>query len=144
MPTRERVPFPRAIVAGVDGSASSLAAIDLAVREAVLRRRPLRLVHAFAWPNMRVPLDPTPYGPPEGGLRHQAERILAEAYARAHAAAADLEIDGELITGRPLRFCSTPPAPRTSSLSVTADWAGSAACSSAPSRCRSSHTPPAR
>jgi nucleotide-binding universal stress UspA family protein len=57
------------------------------------------LVHAFIWPYMDVPLGPSPYRPPEGGLRHQAERILAEAYARAHAAAADLEIDGELVTG---------------------------------------------
>src|SRR5690606_40518185 len=38
----------RPVVAGVDGSAASLAAADLAAAEAVLRGVPLELVHGFA------------------------------------------------------------------------------------------------
>ncbi len=99
MPAPEHSPLHRPVVVGVDGSASSLAAIDLAVREATLRRRPLCLVHAFIWPYLHVPLGPSPYGPPEGGLRHQAERILADAYTRAHTTGPNLDIHGELVTG---------------------------------------------
>ena len=99
MSASESGPLADPVVVGVDGSASSLAAVDLAVREATLRRRPLRLVHAFIWPYLHVPLDPSPYGPAEGGLRHQAEQVLADACARAHAAAPDLTVHGELVTG---------------------------------------------
>jgi nucleotide-binding universal stress UspA family protein len=99
MPTPEHSALHRPVVVGVDGSASSNTALDLATYEANLRRRPLCLVHAFIWPYLHVPLGPSPYGPTEGGLRHQAERILADAYTRAHAAAPDLDIHAELITG---------------------------------------------
>ncbi|MFM9442435.1 universal stress protein [Streptomyces acidiscabies] len=37
------------VVVGVDGSASSLRAVDFAADEAALRGAPLRLVHAFLW-----------------------------------------------------------------------------------------------
>jgi nucleotide-binding universal stress UspA family protein len=107
------------VVVGVDGSASSLAAVDLAAHEATLRRRPLRIVHAFIWPYLHVPLGPSPYGPPEGGLRHQAERILGDAHARAHAAAPEVLVHGELITGEAaavLHDCS-----RTAELIVIGD-----------------------
>jgi nucleotide-binding universal stress UspA family protein len=87
------------VVVGVDGSAAALAAVDLAAREATLRRRPLRVVHAFIWPYLRAPLEPSPLGPPEGGLRHDAERVVAEAVAQARAAAPDVPVTGELITG---------------------------------------------
>ena len=58
----------RSVVVGVDGSESSLAAVDLAATEARLRGLPLRVVHAFMWPELGAPLGPSPYGPPEGGL----------------------------------------------------------------------------
>jgi nucleotide-binding universal stress UspA family protein len=99
MSTPERSPLAAPVVVGVDGSDASFAAVDLAAREATLRRRPLRIVHAFIWPYLHVPLGPSPYGPPGGGLRHQAEQILADAHARAHAAAPQVPIHGELITG---------------------------------------------
>jgi len=99
MSTPEHSPVAAPVVVGVDGSDSSLVAVDLAAREAALRKRPLCIVHAFIWPYLHVPLGPSPYGPPDGGLRHQAERILADAYARAHAAAPDVQVDAELITG---------------------------------------------
>ncbi|MCT9080173.1 universal stress protein, partial [Streptomyces fulvoviolaceus] len=37
------------VIAGVDGSAESLAAAEWAAREAARRDRPLRLVHAWNW-----------------------------------------------------------------------------------------------
>lgn len=91
--------FP--VVVGVDGSASALEAVRLAAREAMLRRRPLRIVHGFVWPLLNVPLGPSPYGPAEGGLRNQAEQFVAEAVAEAHKTAQDLTVTGEVIDGRP-------------------------------------------
>ncbi|MFB7673920.1 universal stress protein [Kitasatospora purpeofusca] len=90
------------VLVGVDGSEASLAAVDVAVREARLRGRGLRIVHAFIWPLMHVPLGPAKDGPPEGGLRHQAERVLEDARARARALDPELEVDAALVTGEPL------------------------------------------
>ncbi|WP_344339200.1 universal stress protein, partial [Kitasatospora putterlickiae] len=67
------------VLVGVDGSEASLAAVDVAAREARLRGTGLRIVHAFIWPLMHVPLGPAQDGPSEGGLRHQAEGFLADA-----------------------------------------------------------------
>lgn len=89
----------RAIVVGVDGSPSSLAAVDVAAAQARLRGLPLRVVHAFIWPYFDVPLGPSPSGPPDGGLQHEAERLVAEAVGRARTTAPDVEVDGEIVTG---------------------------------------------
>lgn len=108
MPAQARTTLA-AVVVGVDGSESSLAAVEFAAREATLRRRPLRIVHAFIWPNLNVPLGPTPYGPPEGGLRHDAERIVAAAVGRTIATAPDTPVHTDIITGAAaavLRECS--------------------------------------
>ncbi|TDC46965.1 universal stress protein [Micromonospora sp. KC207] len=88
-----------AVVVGADGSESSLRAVRLAAGEAARRNRPLRVVHGFIWPLLRVPLGPAPGGPPGAGLRHQAERLVAEAVAEAEAAAPDVRITGEIIDG---------------------------------------------
>lgn len=45
-----------AITVGVDGSPESLAAVDWAADEAVLRGMPLRLVHAWLWQPLEVPV----------------------------------------------------------------------------------------
>jgi nucleotide-binding universal stress UspA family protein len=89
------------VVVGVDGSACSLDAVDLAAREAALRRRPLRIVHAFIWPYLGVPLGPSHVGPAEGGLLNEANRIIQDALARARTAAPDIEADGIAVTGAP-------------------------------------------
>ena len=89
------------VVVGVDGSACSLDAVDLAAREATLRGRPLRVVHAFIWPYLGVPLGPSPVGPPDGGLLADAHRTVEEASARARAAAPTVEVTGEAVTGAP-------------------------------------------
>ncbi|MDY0815650.1 universal stress protein [Kitasatospora purpeofusca] len=90
------------VLVGVDGSEASLAAVDVAVREARLRGCGLRIVHAFIWPLMHVSLGPAQGGPAEGGLRHQAENLLEDARARARALDPRLEIGTELVTGEPL------------------------------------------
>jgi nucleotide-binding universal stress UspA family protein len=90
------------VLVGVDGSISSLTAVDLAAREATLRCRPLHIVHAFIWPLMHVQLGPSPVGPPDGGLRNEARRILGEAVTTARTTAPDLDVTGELITGTPV------------------------------------------
>jgi nucleotide-binding universal stress UspA family protein len=110
MPTMDKT---RPVVVGVDGSPSSLAAVDLAAREAQLRRRPLHVIHAFIWPYLRGSLGPPALGPAEGGLRYHAERTVAEAVVRAATAAPEIPVDGEVVTGTPavvLRECSKSAA----------------------------------
>ncbi|MET8233352.1 universal stress protein [Micromonospora sp. NPDC005298] len=88
-----------AVVVGVDGSEPSLRAVRLAAAEAVRRRRPLRVVHGFIWPLLHVPDSPAPGAPPGGGLRHQAEELVAAAVTEAEATAPGLTISGEIIDG---------------------------------------------
>ncbi|GGQ20003.1 universal stress protein [Streptomyces roseolilacinus] len=95
------------VVVGVDGSASSLAAVDAAVRQARSRGARLRVVHAFLWPALHVPLGPSPLGPPEGGLRKMADRLVAEGVERARAAVPEVEVSGEVVTGEPLTVLET-------------------------------------
>jgi nucleotide-binding universal stress UspA family protein len=87
------------VVVGVDGSPRSLDAVAEAVRFAARHRRSVRVVHAFIWPLLHVPLGPSPAGPPEGGLQHDAERILAEAINRASATDAAVPVSGSIETG---------------------------------------------
>ncbi|MFG3498435.1 universal stress protein [Streptomyces sp. NPDC047928] len=90
------------VVVGVDGSPAGLDAVEVAAREARLRRRGLHIVHAFIWPALHVPLGPSPLGPAEGGLRNQAHAIVADAVRRAHAVAPDIEVTNAIVTGEPL------------------------------------------
>lgn len=85
-----------AIVVGVDGSPQSMHAVDWAAGAAIARRCPLRIVHAFLWPLLNVPLGPPDLGPPDAGLRNAAEDILAAAVDRARQAAPALEISTDL------------------------------------------------
>lgn len=87
------------VVVGVDGSASSRDAVRLAARAAAERRRPLRVVHAFIWPLLHAPVGPSPFGPESGGLRHQAEQLLAEAVAEAEKAAPEVTVEGAVVDG---------------------------------------------
>lgn len=87
------------IVVGVDGSPSAQDALDWAAAEASTRDRPLRIVHGFIWPLMHVAVGPSPIGPDDGGFRAQAERLLADAVARAMAAAPGIKVTSELEVG---------------------------------------------
>ncbi|MGW4029571.1 universal stress protein [Streptomyces sp. NPDC004838] len=90
------------VVVGVDGSQSSLAAVETAAREARLRGRGLHVVHAFIWPQMHVSVGPSSVGPRDGGLRNIAERVLSEAVDHARATVPDVEVTQDLVTGDPL------------------------------------------
>ncbi|HEX7745092.1 MAG TPA: universal stress protein [Micromonosporaceae bacterium] len=85
--------FETPVVVGVDGSALSLTAVRLAAKEAVLRQRPLRIVHAFLWPRYHVP--------DYGALRGEAERIVNEAMAVAAAGAPRSPVSGHVVDGEP-------------------------------------------
>jgi nucleotide-binding universal stress UspA family protein len=99
----------RPVVVGVDGSEPSLAAADLAAREAARRELPLELVHAYLLPlPMRTAAttpDIAPTIPPgevetgEAVLRDHAERLLHAAAARVRAAYPDLPMTSRLRDG---------------------------------------------
>ncbi|MGW5053641.1 universal stress protein [Actinokineospora sp. NPDC004072] len=84
------------VVVGVDGSESSLAAVGWAAREAAARGTGLRVVHAFIWPKLGVPVGPAEFGDPEGGLRNDALRILTTAEQRARETAPDVEVETDM------------------------------------------------
>jgi nucleotide-binding universal stress UspA family protein len=90
------------IVVGVDGSEVSLEAVEWAAAEAVARHRRLRVVHAFIWPLMRVPMGPSAHAPPGSGLRADAQRILDEAMQRARQAAPGADVTGVMPVGAPV------------------------------------------
>ncbi|GGV59860.1 universal stress protein [Streptomyces griseoloalbus] len=75
------------VIVGVDGSPSSLAAVDVAAHEAGLRGARLRIVHAFSRP---ADLDPMIQG------------VLAQAERRAHGLAPGLEITRTVASGETL------------------------------------------
>ncbi|MCX2181370.1 universal stress protein [Streptomyces sp. SKN60] len=87
----------REIVAGVDGSPESLAAADWAAREALHRELPLRLVHAWRWEPLDLPLvqDPT-------DQLKAAREVLSTAGARVTERFPDVALATELIGDTPV------------------------------------------
>jgi nucleotide-binding universal stress UspA family protein len=67
------------VVVGVDGSPRGLVAVETAVAEAALRRRRLRIVHAFAWPPAAPAATPGLARSTQRVRWEQAEQYLAEA-----------------------------------------------------------------
>ncbi|MEU0751944.1 universal stress protein [Streptomyces albogriseolus] len=90
------------VVVGVDGSASSLGAVEAAAREARWRGAGLRVVHAFLWPAMHAPRGRSPLGPPEGEPHNRVEHLVAEAVARARDTAPGVEVSHVVVTGEPV------------------------------------------
>lgn len=90
------------VVVGVDGSASSLAAVEAAAAEARLREATLKVVHAFVWPALHVPLGPSPLGPDDGGLRNEVETMVAQAVERARTVAPGIDVTSSVVSGEPL------------------------------------------
>ncbi|MET7401263.1 universal stress protein [Dactylosporangium sp. NPDC005572] len=86
------------VVVGVDGSDQALTAVQAATREAAWRGRDLHIVHAFIWPLMHVNVGASD-AVPDGGLRHDAERILAQAAGAAARTDAAVTVTTELVTG---------------------------------------------
>ncbi|MDK1345149.1 universal stress protein [Streptomyces sp. 378] len=90
------------VVVGVDGSESSLAAVEVAAGEASMRGLGLRVVHAFVWPGLHAPLGSSPLGPVEGEMHRLVERTMAESVARARAVAPEVDVSHAVIGGEPL------------------------------------------
>ncbi|MER7897647.1 universal stress protein [Streptomyces sp. NPDC096046] len=83
------------VIAGVDGSASSLEAVEVAAREAQLRGAPLRIVHAFG----RRPAGSPPWSPAGHGLEPMTHGVLARAEELAHTAAPDVAVTRSVVAG---------------------------------------------
>ncbi|HVE95448.1 MAG TPA: universal stress protein, partial [Pseudonocardiaceae bacterium] len=90
------------IVVGVDGSEVSLEAVEWAAAEAAARHRRLRVVHAFIWPLLRVPVGPSTYGQVDGGLQAAAQRILDKALLRAKETAPGIDVSTVMPVGAPV------------------------------------------
>ncbi|AYL39993.1 universal stress protein UspA (plasmid) [Streptomyces fungicidicus] len=104
------------MVVGVDGSPSSLDAVETAAREAAVRGVGLRLVHAFGRTSSHVPRSGPPWSPAGAGVRELVDGTLAEAERRARDAAPGVELARDVAAGDPsavLVFAS-----RTASLTV--------------------------
>jgi nucleotide-binding universal stress UspA family protein len=86
----------RVVVAGIDGSAAAETAIRWATEEAVSRQASLRLVHAFVWPEFKVPLGSTDLAP---GLRAGADKVVEESVQLARKLEPGLEIEGTRYDG---------------------------------------------
>ncbi|MET9652928.1 MULTISPECIES: universal stress protein [unclassified Streptomyces] len=87
----------REIVAGVDGSPESLAAADWAAREAHRRGLPLRLVHAWRWEPLDIPLEQD-----RGSQERIAEQVIREAEARIAARRPGLALTAEVLHDTPV------------------------------------------
>jgi nucleotide-binding universal stress UspA family protein len=67
------------VVAGVDGSARGLDAVEVGCAEAALHHRPLRIVHAMTWPAVPVARPPGTTETAPLLMRSQADAFLADA-----------------------------------------------------------------
>ena len=91
------------ILVGIDGSSSSLMALNWAVNEAQLRNLPLRLVHAVDFESFAMGFNP---GASEGFFQYletTGQRFLDEALDRVQTLDPDLEVTLTRKAGRPAR-----------------------------------------
>jgi len=87
------------VVVGVDGSARGLAAVGVAAGEAALRRRGLRIVHAFAWPPPGWSMTSGRALPPRAPARERAEACVTEAAEVAAKLLPPTAISSEVVAG---------------------------------------------
>jgi nucleotide-binding universal stress UspA family protein len=78
-------------------------AVRAATLDAARRGCGLKLVHAFVWPELKVATGPPAGGPPDVGLRHEAEMFLDEAAKVAAYTDPRIPITTEVVTGAPAR-----------------------------------------
>ncbi|MGV9406837.1 universal stress protein [Streptomyces sp. NPDC003667] len=90
------------VVVGVDGSPSSLVAVEVAAREAGLHGTELRLVHAFGWPSLHLPPGGPPWSPAAAGMREMVDGTLGQAEQRARETVPELAVAREVAVGEPL------------------------------------------
>ncbi|MGW7434163.1 universal stress protein [Streptomyces sp. NPDC054861] len=87
----------REIVVGVDGSPESLAAADWAAREALHRGLPLRLVHAWRWEPLDIPVVQDPES-----LERSAQEVLRAAESAVTARYPRSAVTGEIVADSPV------------------------------------------
>ncbi|MFI6243199.1 universal stress protein [Micromonospora sp. NPDC050795] len=87
------------ILVGVDGSDCSLVAVDLAVREAALRGRPVRVVYCDPWADHPAWAHSDPAGELTGGLLSDPQAAIRAAIDRA--ATDEVSVTGEVLAGNP-------------------------------------------
>ncbi|WP_254076073.1 universal stress protein [Streptomyces sp. P3] len=109
-------PMGGPVVVGVDGSPSSLAAVETAAWEAERRGTGLRLTHALVWPSTHVPPGIPPWDPDGGGLRDRVNGSLTEAERRARSVAPQVTITCDVLFGEPAAVLEIET--RTASLTV--------------------------
>ncbi|MFE7855517.1 universal stress protein [Streptomyces sp. NPDC057403] len=90
------------VVVGVDGSASSLAAVETAAREAARRGAGLRLVHAVGWPPLPLRPGRSVWNPDAAGVRERVDAILTEAEQRARRIAPHVRTVTDSVLGEPV------------------------------------------
>ena len=86
------------ILVGVDGSAPSLAAVDLAIREATLRERAVRIVFGDIWANHPAWANNDPASELAAGLLSEPQQAIRDATDRA---TAQVPVTGEVLAGDP-------------------------------------------
>lgn len=114
MSDRDTVSDP--VIVGVDGSASSIGAVEVAAREAHLRGVGLRIVHAFGQVPGHRPAGAPPWDLADHGLQSMVRGAPAHAEERAHALAPDIEITRSVVAGEALEVLEIES--RSASLAV--------------------------
>ncbi|KOX06096.1 universal stress protein UspA [Streptomyces sp. NRRL B-1140] len=104
------------VVVGVDGSPSSLDAVEVAGQEAAMRGAVLRLVHAFGRSSSHLPAGGPPWNPAGAGVRELLDGTLVAAERRARDMAPQVDITRDVTVGEPLTVLEI--ASRTASLVV--------------------------
>jgi nucleotide-binding universal stress UspA family protein len=94
-----RIPSKSPVVVGVAGTSAALAAVRLAAREAVARSRPLKIVHAFTWPNDSSAGPDIDYDQ----ARRSATKVVEEAITTAKRSTPGVRVTGHLVDGLPDR-----------------------------------------
>ena len=91
----------RPVTVGVDGSPSSMRALDWAADEAALHGRPLRIVYASVWERFEgtTPAEDLPEGAGEAAA---LEKITDDAAARARRRRPEAGIQAEVLPGEPV------------------------------------------
>lgn len=88
------------LVVGVDGSASSLRALDWAADEAERMGLPVRIVHASLWERYEI-AEPSPHGMAIPSAQVPDETLLDSALNRVRRRVPDLEVHAEELTQDP-------------------------------------------
>ncbi|MFF7648021.1 universal stress protein [Streptomyces canus] len=106
------------VIVGVDGSPSSLAAVEAAAREAERLGTGLRLTHALTWPSTSAPIPPgvPPWDQDGAATRARLTGPLTDAGRRARGIAPRVAVMQDVLIGDPATVLASQS--RTASLTV--------------------------